>query len=45
MGYMFVSVVNFNADISGWDGKQYTDAACCFVLVTLAAMTVSYRRA
>ncbi len=43
MSYMFRVVIDFNADISGWDGKQYTDADCCFVLVSLAAMSVSYR--
>jgi hypothetical protein len=42
---MFHLSRNFNQDISGWDGKQYTDAARCFVLALLAAMTVSYRPA
>jgi hypothetical protein len=42
---MFSGASNFNQDISLWDGKQYTDAACCFVLASLAAMTVSYRPA
>jgi hypothetical protein len=42
---MFYYANSFNQDISGWDGKQYTDAACCFVLASLAAMAVSYRPA
>jgi hypothetical protein len=45
IGYMFRGASSFNQDISGWDGKQYTDAACCFVLASLAAMAVSCRSA
>jgi hypothetical protein len=43
MGYMFFIASDFNQDISTWDGKPNTDAACCFVLALLAAMAVSYR--
>jgi hypothetical protein len=45
MNRMFKGASSFNQDISGWDGKQYIDAACCFVLASLAAVTVSYRPA
>jgi hypothetical protein len=45
MSLMFYQASNFNQDISGWNGKQYTVAACCFVLALLAAVTVSYRPA
>jgi hypothetical protein len=42
---MFRRASSFNGDISSWNGEFYIDAACCFVLASLAAISVSYRPA